>query len=87
MAAATTKLVGLDFRLVRRGRIERTGAARLRGRGSVPQRAVRADDVVGLPPATDEHLRLQEGVKDFAVQQLVSQFASSKASWAVRSAA
>jgi hypothetical protein len=48
---------------------------------------VRADEVVGLPPATDEHLRLQEGVKDFAVQQLVSQFASSKASWAVRSAA
>ena len=36
---------------------------------------MRADGVVGLPPATDEHLRLQEGVRDFAVQQLVSQFA------------
>jgi hypothetical protein len=36
---------------------------------------VRADGVVGLPPATDQHLHLQEGVEDFPVQQLVSKFA------------
>jgi hypothetical protein len=36
---------------------------------------VRADGVVDLPPATDEHLRFKEGVEDFEVQQLVSQFA------------
>jgi len=36
---------------------------------------VRAHGAVGLPPATDEHLCFQEGVEDFAVQQLVSQLA------------
>jgi hypothetical protein len=58
-------------RSLRRGQSERTGAARLRSRGPIPQRAVRTDGVVGPPPTLDQHLGLQQGVEHLSGQELV----------------
>ncbi len=56
---------------------------RFRCRRELSERAVRADVVVLVPPAFDQHSGLLERVEDLAVEQLVSELADQRLDVAV----